>query len=104
MDSRERESHNKIRTNSSRVADNMERRARKEAKAKELKDAQIKNEIQAVIRKLAEEGKSKLGIMNRINVKYRGEFYKPYRPYFEGWTDSELRKRVQSKPSEELER
>ncbi len=104
MDSSERESYNRIRTNSSKLADDIDRIARRETNAKKLKDTQIRKEVQTMIRKLAQEGKSKLGIMNRINVQFRSEYYKPYRPYFESWVDSELKYRIQSKSSEELER
>ena len=104
MDSSEREAYNRIRVNSSKVADDIDRIARRETNAKKLKDTQIRKQVQAMIRKLAQEGKSKLGIMNRINMQFRGEFYKPYRPYFESWVDSELKYRIQSKASEELER
>lgn len=108
MDSREREANARVRNHSSKLADDIDRIARRTANVEISEDTKIRQEIQLMIRKLAQEGKSKLGIMNRINLSFRGEAYKPYRPYFETWVDSALsvraRTRTKNKESEELER
>lgn len=106
MDSREREANARVRNHSSKLADDIDRIARRTANVEISEDTKIRQEIQLMIRKLAQEGKSKLGIMNRINMQYRMEIYKPYRKYFEAWVDSALsvRARTKNKESEELER
>lgn len=89
-----------------KYAEMFETEERKRKKAIAERDIKIREEIQTTIRRLAQEGKSKLGIMNRINMQYRMEIYKPYRKYFEAWVDSALsvRARTKNKESEELER